>query len=107
MLFDVYFPGYNFTNKCSPNTDLLFGHPSVSLLGVPEEQLEVHALLVQDASLFPQLQQAGLLVGQVDQLLLDLALGEVIRLQQLLAGLGGRAETVLTGIDLALGERNM
>ena len=34
---------------------LLLGHPGVGLLGVSDKQLKVHALLVQDTALFPQL----------------------------------------------------
>ena len=47
---------------------LLFGHPGVGLFRVTDEQLKVHALLVQDTSLLPQLVQARLLRRQCMQL---------------------------------------
>ena len=43
---------------------LLFGHPGVGLLRVPVEQLEVHALLVEDPPLLPEPEQEVLLLGQ-------------------------------------------
>ena len=49
-------------------TYLLLGHPCISLLGVSVEELQVHALLVQDATLLPQLVQACLLISQGHQL---------------------------------------
>lgn len=45
-------------------THLLFGHPGVCLFCVPVEELKVHALLVEDASLLPQAQEGLLLIGQ-------------------------------------------
>ena len=84
-------------------TDLLFGHPRVGLLRVAVEQLQVHALLVEDAPLLPELEQLHLLLGEHLQLLLDLGDRLVTGVQQTLAGLDRAAETVLPRVNLTLG----
>jgi len=35
---------------------LLFSHPCIGLLRVSVEQLQVHALLIEDSAFFPQVQ---------------------------------------------------
>ena len=50
---------------------LLLGHPGVGLLRVTQEQLQVHALLVEHAALLPQLQESVLLMVQGLQLTQD------------------------------------
>lgn len=47
---------------------LLLGHPSIGLLSVSDKKLQVHALFIQDAFLFPQFQQASLFTLQDGQL---------------------------------------
>ena len=47
----------------------MLGYPGISLLRVAVEETQVHALFIQNATLFPQLKQARLLIGQSHQLL--------------------------------------
>jgi len=49
-------------------TYFLFSHPGIGLLGITVEQLQVHALLIEDSAFFPQVKQARLLVGQCHKL---------------------------------------
>lgn len=81
---------------------LLLGHPRVRLLRVAVEELQVHALLVQDAAFFPEGQEGRLLVGEEDELLLDFFAREVLLVEQLLSGLGGRAEAILPRVNFTL-----
>ncbi|GMR45925.1 hypothetical protein PMAYCL1PPCAC_16120, partial [Pristionchus mayeri] len=81
---------------------LLLGHPVLGLVRVAVEQLQVHALLVQDATLLPQSEQSCLLLGELLQLALDVVARADVIVEQLLAGVGRLVERVLAGIDLAL-----
>ena len=81
---------------------LLLCHPGVRLLCVPVEQLEVHALLVEHPAVLPQLEQAGLVLLQSNQLLLHLLTGVVTRLKKHLSSLSCGTEAVLPSVDLAL-----
>ncbi|KAH9400717.1 hypothetical protein TYRP_002289 [Tyrophagus putrescentiae] len=72
---------------------ILLDHPVVRLFSVAQKELQVHALLVEDASLLPEQHQGHFLVVQLVQLF--------AYLERPPLGLGG-LEGVLAGVNLAL-----
>lgn len=69
---------------------------------VPVEKLEIHALLVQDAALFPQSKQVLLFIGESDKLLVHFGSSEVFLVEQNLTGISRGAEAVFTSVDFSL-----